>query len=84
MFSGKAHILKKSTDTEYEVMKLISMQRTDLAVELRENLDNTGDLSGVRVSTKVNRDNDIKETEIIIETKAVSYTHLTLPTSDLV
>ncbi len=56
MFSGKAHILKKSTDTEYEVMKLISMQRTDLAVELRENLDNTGDLSGVRVSTKVNRD----------------------------
>ena len=68
-FLKSTHIPEKSTDTEYEVMKLISMQRTDLAVELRENLDNTRELSGVKVSTKVDRDNDIKETEIVIETK---------------
>lgn len=48
---------------------MISMQRTDLAVELRENLDEEEVLQGVHVSTKINRDNDIKETRIVIDTE---------------
>lgn len=49
---------------------MLSMQRTDLAVELREDLDEAEVLQGVHVSTRVNRDNDIKETRIVIDTEA--------------
>ncbi|MBQ8983306.1 MAG: GPR endopeptidase [Lachnospiraceae bacterium] len=45
------------------------MQRTDLAVELQENLEDKEILSGVRVSTRVNEDNDIKETRIVIDSE---------------
>lgn len=48
---------------------MISMQRTDLAVELRENLDAKEMVPGVHVSTKLNRDNDMKETRIVIDSK---------------
>ncbi len=48
---------------------MISMQRTDLAVELREELDTQEMIPGVHVSTKINRDNDMKETRIVIDSK---------------
>lgn len=48
---------------------MISMQRTDLAVELREELDTQEMVPGVHVSTKINRDNDMKETRIVIDSK---------------
>lgn len=43
------------------------MQRTDLAVELQEDLSDKEILGGVHVSTQVNEDNDIKETKILID-----------------
>lgn len=43
------------------------MQRTDLAVELQEDLSDKEILAGVHVSTQVNEDNDIKETKILID-----------------
>lgn len=48
---------------------MMSMQRTDLAVELREELDGQEMVPGVHVSTKINRDNDMKETRIVIDSK---------------
>lgn len=48
---------------------MMSMQRTDLAVELREELDSQEMVPGVHVSTKINRDNDMKETRIVIDSK---------------
>lgn len=48
---------------------MISMQRTDLAVELQENLSEKEILSGVHVSTRINEDNDIKETKIVIDSE---------------
>ena len=48
---------------------MISMQRTDLAVELREELDTREMIEGVHVSTKINRDNDVKETRIVIHSE---------------
>lgn len=54
---------------EKENRTMISMQRTDLAVELQEDLGSEEVLSGVHVSTKINEDNDIKETKIIIDSK---------------
>lgn len=43
------------------------MQRTDLAVELQEDLGDKEIIAGVHVSTQVNEDNDIKETRIVID-----------------
>lgn len=48
---------------------MLSMQRTDLAVELREDLNTQEMISGVHVSTRINRDNDMKETRIVIDSK---------------
>lgn len=48
------------------------LRRTDLALELREDLEDNKeeDIEGIRVITKINKDCDIKETTIIIETDA--------------
>ncbi len=48
---------------------MLSMQRTDLAVELREDLNTQEMIPGVHVSTRINRDNDMKETRIVIDSK---------------
>ena len=46
---------------------MLNMQRTDLAVELQEDLDSQEMIPGVHVTTKINRDNDMKETRIHID-----------------
>lgn len=43
------------------------MCRTDLAVELREDIEKEEHLYGVHLLTKLNKENDIKETKIVIE-----------------
>lgn len=48
---------------------MLNMQRTDLAVELREDLDTQEMIPGVHVTTKINRDNDMKETRIRIDSE---------------
>lgn len=50
-------------------MNMLSMQRTDLAVELREDLNTQDRIPGVHVATRINRDNDMKETRIVIDSK---------------
>lgn len=43
--------------------------RTDLAVEMKEDIEGEEPIKGVRVTTKNNGDTDILETRIIVETK---------------
>ncbi len=43
------------------------MRRTDLALELREDIEDEDKIEGISMYTHINKDNDIKVTEIIIE-----------------
>ena len=58
--------MKYDEMTQTERKKLLS-PRTDLAVEMQEELREQTPMEGIRVQTKVNRQKGMKETIIIVE-----------------